>query len=412
MRVWDTMKRGRNIAETREGQMWRVVLPLGVLAFILLAWLHYRFVVAPLDYANKDFMSLWTGARALLQGLNPYDADVWQPLRAQYGSSWMPDPRAPFPLWTFLAMVPFALLPLSQAAAAWLTFQECLLAVNLFVIVVRIGKYRPGTREVALLGLGAFLSASTVLVLINGQMTFLLLQFLSAYLLLEERSSPFWAGVALSLLAFKPNPFVLFVPLFGLWLLWQRRWRVVAGAAVGGFFLLGLTTLIQPGWLLQWLNVRSKTEVVSITPTVWGLAAEISPAWWLPVGLLLAVALTAGVTRYVFWRPGLDEATVVAVALAASLLVTPYTWAYEHALLFLPWILLFARLRNRRLAQLLWVLLAWLVPWLFLSLAAVRLLDTFGFMVPALALWAIAWHAARERAPAYGEGRSGPATRQ
>lgn len=385
------MIQGRETVNKWEGWKWQIALVLGVLALLLLAWLHYRFVVAPLDYANKDFMSLWTGARAVMRGLNPYDADVWQPLRAEYGSNWMPDSRAPFPLWTFLAMIPFALLPLSQAAAAWLTFQEFLLALNIFVLVGHVGKYRPGTGEVALLGLGAFLSASTVLVLINGQMTFLLLLVLSAYLVLNERSAPFWAGVSLSLLALKPNPFVLFVPLVGLWLLWQRRWRVVGGAAAGGLFMLGVTMLMRPDWLVQWLNVRSKTEVVSITPTVWGLAAEIGGGWWLPVGLLLAIVLTSGVALYVFSRPDLDEATVIAVALSASLLVTPYTWAYEHALLFLPWLLLFARLRNRRKACLLWFVLAWLVPWLFLGLAAVRLLDTFGFMVPALALLAVVW---------------------
>lgn len=387
------MVQGSETVNRWEARKWPIAIVLGILVLVLLAWLHYRFVVTPLDYANKDFMSLWTGARAILRGLNPYDAEVWQPLRAEYGSNWMPDSRAPFPLWTFLLMIPFALLPLSQAAAAWLTFQEFLLALNLFVIVISLGKYRPGIWEVAILGLGAFLSASTVLVLINGQMTFLLLLVLSAYLALNQRPAPFWAGVTLSLLALKPNPFVMFVPLFGLWLIWKRRWPTVGGAAAGGFFMLGVTMLLRPGWLQQWLNVRSKTEVVSITPTVWGLAAELAGSWWLPVGLLLTIVLTSGVALYLFSRPGLDEVTVVALALSASLLVTPYTWAYEHALLFLPWLLVFARLNNRRIAQLLWLVLAWLVPWLFLGLAAVRVLDTFGFMVPALALVAVLWMA-------------------
>ncbi|MDX1664791.1 MAG: hypothetical protein R3272_13450, partial [Candidatus Promineifilaceae bacterium] len=41
--------------------------------FLVLAWLHYRLVVPPLDYANKDFMTLWTGGKAILLGLDPYD---------------------------------------------------------------------------------------------------------------------------------------------------------------------------------------------------------------------------------------------------------------------------------------------------------------------------------------------------
>ncbi|MFW6068748.1 MAG: hypothetical protein ACOC9E_04110, partial [Chloroflexota bacterium] len=75
---------------------WRAALAV-VFGLALVVWAHFRFVVGPLDYANKDFMSLWSGATAVLQGLNPYDEAVWTPLRAAYGSSWMPDPRAPFP---------------------------------------------------------------------------------------------------------------------------------------------------------------------------------------------------------------------------------------------------------------------------------------------------------------------------
>src|SRR5690606_26554032 len=105
---------------------WRGVVVVA-LPFVLVVRAHFRFVVGPLDYANKDFMSLWSGATAILQGLNPYDEAVWEPLRAAYGSSWMPDPRAPFPLWTFLFLTPFALLPIPVAAAVWLTVQELLL---------------------------------------------------------------------------------------------------------------------------------------------------------------------------------------------------------------------------------------------------------------------------------------------
>lgn len=369
-------------------------LPLAgacLVLFFVISWLHYRFVVGPLDYANKDFMSLWTGARAVLRGLDPYDPAVWAPLRMEYGSQWIPDARAPFPLWTFLLMVPFALLPLAPAAAAWLTFQEFLLLLALFLMVRAVGRYQPGPGEVFMLVGGAFLSVAMLLVLINGQMTFLLLLAPVLYLLLWQKGRPFFAGLALSLLILKPNPFVLFVPLLGLWLLWKRRWTTVAGAAAGGLLLLAATWLVQPGWLLPWLSVRSKTEVVGVTPTLWGAAAELSGGWWLPVGLLLVIALTVLVGRFVFRRPHLSDGAVVALALPASLLVTPYTWAYEHALLFLPWLWLFTRLERRRVARLSWIGLAWLLPWLVFALAMVRLKDTMGFLVPLATLAAVVW---------------------
>lgn len=366
---------------------WRGVVVVA-LAFVLIVWAHFRFVVGPLDYANKDFMSLWSGATAILQGLNPYDEAVWEPLRAAYGSSWMPDPRAPFPLWTFLFLTPFALLPIPAAAAVWLTVQELLLVLSAYLVVAILLRRSVSAVEMGLLVLVGFTSPATLLVQINGQMTFLLLAVLALFLVLLERQRPFLAGASLALLALKPNPFIVLVPLLGLWLLWRGRWRVAGGAVAGGLALLGLTWVIQPGWLMQWLAVRSKTEVVTITPTLWGLAGELSGAWWLPVGLALVMVLVVAVGRYIFARPDLSAAEVTSIALATSLLVTPYTWSYEHALLFLPWLWLFGRIEARRKAQALWLALAGFIPWLIFSLALIRVRDSFGFVVPLASLLA------------------------
>lgn len=360
---------------------WRGSLAVA-LGLALIIWAHFRFVVGPLDYANKDFMSLWSGATAVLQGLNPYDEAVWTPLRAAYGSSWMPDPRAPFPLWTFLVLTPFALLPIPAAAAVWLTVQELLLALSAYLIISVLLRRTVSAGELGLLVFVSFTSPATLLVQINGQMTFLLLAFLALFLILLDRERPFLAGASLALLALKPNPFIVLVPLLGLWLIWHRRWRVVGGAASGGATLLVMTWVIQPGWLMQWLAVRSKTEVVTITPTLWGLAAELSSSWWLIVGLGLSVILVAGVGYFIFARPGLGAPEVTGIALAASLLVTPYTWAYEHALLFLPWLWLFGQVEVRRRAQWLWLALAGIIPWLVFGVALVRVRDSLGFIVP------------------------------
>jgi len=391
------------VKENRTGR-WLWGIAIVTAGFFLLAWLHRFFVVDPLDVANKDFMSLWTGGRAVLLGLNPYDLDVWRPLRAAHGSTWMPDPRAPFPLWTFLFTVPFGALPLPLGAAAWLTLEEALLALNLFLLAGVVAGYRPAPVDVGLLAVGAFLSISLVLVLINGQMTYVLLTVLTVFLLWEAER-PFWAGFALAFLAFKPNPFILFLPLVGLWLFRRRRWPVIAGGATGGFFLLAASWLVQPGWLSQWLNVRSKTEVVTITPTVWGLAAELSPDWWLPLGLGLTVVVAAAAGWYTLSQSTLTPFALFSLAIPASLLTTPYTWAYEHALLLLPWLWIYTRL-PRRPGRLAWVLLAWLLPWALFLVAAARLRDTLSFFVPLATLVAVWWINARSAPP---ETAAGPA---
>jgi hypothetical protein len=287
-------------------------------------------------------------------------------------------------------------LPLPWAAAAWLVFSELLLALNVLVIATIIAGWRPTPLESGLLLLGSFGSITTILVLENGQLTAVLLSVLTLYLFCAPRR-PFWAGFVLAAILLKPNPFILFGPLMALGWLYRRRWSMIAGGLAGAVTLLGASWLVQPGWLAGWLNVRSKTEVVTITPTVWGLAADFTADWWLPLGLVLAVLVMVRVGLYVFRPEGRPEPVVVSAVLAASLLTTPYTWTYEHTLLLLPWIWLFARLPRHRAVGV-WILLAWLLPWTLFIVAAVRLQETLAFLSPALALLLILAIARRDLA--------------
>lgn len=363
---------------------------LALLGFLtLLALVHYIFVVEALDYANKDFMSLWTGGKALLAGQSPYDPNVWRAMRTQFGSSWFPDDRAPFPLWTFVFTTPFALLPIPLAAALWMALTELALAASVFLVVRYLAGFHLMPLDSGLLLLGVVASIATILVLINGQMTAFLLAILVGYLLLRQRERLFTAGLLLALVAMKPNAFIAFVPLVGVWLLVGRHWRVIAGGLTSVLVMVVVTWLIQPGWLFEWLNVREKTVVVTTTPTLWGLAAELAGDWWLPVGLLLTVLTVSGVGWYFVRHKELGEAPVVSLALAASLLTTPYTWSYEHALLFLPLAWAFALIPRRKMANTIWLGLAFLVPWLLFAIAATRINDSFGWMSPLLAIIAV-----------------------
>ncbi len=261
----------------------------------------------------------------------------------------------------------------------------------IYWLIGLIQRYRPTPGEAGLLLLGMFGSIVTILVLINGQMTMFLLAIIVLFLLLLKKERLFLAGFTLAFIAVKPNPFILFVPLVGLWLLLQKQWRVIGGGITGTLTLLAVSWLLKPGWLLEWLNVREKTSVVTITPTVWGLSAEISEIWWLPIGLVLTTLIVAGVGWLIFTKPALPAEAVIGLALSASLLTTPYIWTYEHALLFLPWAWLFATLQNRRLAQGVWLLLAFVVPWLLFLIAAIRINDSLGFVSPLLALVGVWW---------------------
>lgn len=359
-----------------------IIALLLLVVFALLTWGMYVMLTGPARYNNRDFMSLYAGGKAILSGLDPYDPAVWSPLRAELGSTWMPDDRAPFPLWTLLLALPFAALDLGWAAAAWLAFSLCVLGGGLFLL---INAYYPKplpVAEFALVALFTFTYRAVLVSMNNGQITFLLFFLLALFLWLVKKERPFLAGIVLSFVVLKPNAFVLFIPAFGLWLLWQKRWQIIAGAAAGGLAMLLISWLVLPGWLFEWLNVTGKTEVTAITPTVWGLAYEIWPEWWAVLGLVFVVVITAVLGLIIFRNKSLAETEVLPLALIASLLVTPYAWVYEHLLLLIPSILIFLGINKRGLAATAWLLLVVALPWGTFWLAENRASDTFTALVP------------------------------
>jgi len=384
-----TQIQDRSTGIVRTGRARWLLVPLGAAFVAILVGAHYWFLTTPTRYANRDFMSLWCGGRAILEGLDPYDPQVWVPLRRRFGSTWMPDDRAPFPLWTLMFSTPFALLSLDWGAAAWLVLTEWLLGLSVFLLVTRLEGQKPSLVAFACMALGAFTLRGTLTTLNNGQITFVLLLVLTLFLVLSRRRKPFLAGFVLAFILFKPTPFTLFAPLVGLWLISRRRWKTLLGGLAGGTALLATSWLLQPGWLFEWLKVRGKTEVTFKTPTIWGVAYELSPAWWPLLGMGMAIALTAALGWLVLAQGGragreLDETHVVSLALSGSLLVTPYAWAYEHALLLVPLLLLFARLNldRRGCAWLVWGSLTWGLPWLLYWVAIQLDRDTMSFFVP------------------------------
>ena len=114
------------------------------------------------------------------------------------------------------------------------------------------------------------------------------------------------------------------------------------------------------------------------------MSFRISPLWWPAVGLLLAVGLTFVFGWVVFTNRRLEEMHVVSLALSGSLLITPYVWAYDHALLLVPLVLLLAVSRHPH-RWWLGALLIWGVPWLAYGIAAQIDLDAVSAVVPAAA---------------------------
>lgn len=351
--------------------------------------------------AGKDFMSLWSGGKAIVLRLNPYDIEVWRPLRAAYGSNWMPDPISPWPLWTHLIFVPFSYLTPQAAGALWMTICELSLLLAISLIVQTSGWE---TRVAFLvLSLGAFAFRPVLNAISTGQVAAVLFLLLAAAYTLHRRGHPFAAGFLLALEIIKPNITAILLVTIGLIFLARRDWSVLAGLAVGGLTLLGITWIILPGWLFQWLAITEKAQVACINPTIWGLAYD----WWgkqaWPASAIgIGGVLYLGLLLFLWKQRQEDWLFSLSLAVAASTFLAPYLWNYEQAVLLFPTIIalhwgLASERGNRWVWWAGWWFTTVVLSWLLLLVAHRRGVDTWSAFLPlaSVGYLLVAWQARR-----------------
>jgi hypothetical protein len=175
----------------------------------------------------------------------------------------------------------------------------------------------------------------------GGQNTTLSILLLAAAVRLERDEAPFWAGLALAGLLFKPQFGVVIVPL----LLLTRRWRVLTGWVVGAGLLIALSGLLMGGmWLSDWWdqaaafrdqNVAANGANFVSLPGFFENLLGAGEAAAFVLGYVIA-GLFGLVVAYFWWRyPKSQHLERYALAAAAVVLAAPQTLYYDAGLLLL-----------------------------------------------------------------------------
>jgi hypothetical protein len=227
-----------------------------------------------------------------VQHLAPYTATPDTPLL-----QW-PSPYPPV-----LAAV---LVPLSQVSPplAFAIWTVCSLAASA-VLLWRVLQLAPGIGT--LRAVIIFFTALPVLqaLLLGQPVLFLAVAMAESYLALRK-GAEFRGGVWLGVLALKPQ----YGLLLGLFLLWKRRWRAVAGAAVGvGAVFLASALAAGPGSILDYARAVSAMGDIR---DPYAASAEMVNWRALIVNARPSIGNTAGVLAFV----ALSLVTVAAIAWA------------------------------------------------------------------------------------------------
>lgn len=326
--------------------------------------------VGPTDAAGAiigaDFSAFYWAGTALREGADHlYDMDAESELLAALIAP------APYdgevhafvspPYWA-LFFAPFARLPYLVALAAFSTLSALLLALNVALLRHALGLDRIPLGRALLWALCfypvpfAFLDGQTSMVV--------LFPLVLAYVALR-RGKDFAAGLAIGLLAVKPQLAVC----LGLVILGGRRWQALLGAAISGGACVAL------GW---WLLPDAMREYAEVAPQLFVFLRDESYQQWgqlsivglgtllldplsmtagsiLGYGLAIALALVILVENVrAEWKPGTRAWDLrIAASVLAGLVATPHLFLYDASLFLLPLAIVVAWLGSKDETQVL-----------------------------------------------------------
>lgn len=298
----------------------------------VLAWQGWHMATAILDVQplGIDFLPMWAGAHeAFIHPQRVYDfvrlTHFESPLLGDFHG------LRPFvyPPTALLLFWPFGQLSFVTANAVWT-------AMGVVAILLAMALQVKTPRVIVLTAM--VLTPSSVLVMLTGQVTFLVAA-LVVVALMALRGRPAIAGVLLGLAAaLKPQALVL-APVA---LLAIGQWRALLAAGVTVTVLAAASVVVfgLDDWF-QWLAAAPKFEhmVMSasgfvkgmITPTALGMFLRLDP------GALLIWRLAFGVGALVMawsvFRATDDPARRLTALLGGGLFITPYAMHYDAALL-------------------------------------------------------------------------------
>lgn len=321
------------ITANRPAKAWvwlRAIVLLAGIAF--LTWAAWDQTEKILRYQplGIDFLPMWAAAhQAFIHPHWVYNFALLTKFQHPLLANFVGVRPFVYPPPALLLFAPFGFAPFSVANAIWT-------AAGVALILWTMSTQLKSPRLLVLLAM--VLSPASVLVMITGQVTFLIATLaVTGVLSLKQR--PILAGVLFGLAcAIKPQSLVL-LPVA---LIAVKQWRALAATALtaAAAVVASVVVLGFDSWL-DWLTALKAFERIvmdspgfqkgMITPTAFGITLHLDPGalitWRLGFGIG-AIALAWNV-----FRKTEDPARRLTALVGGSLFITPYAMHYDAALL-------------------------------------------------------------------------------
>jgi hypothetical protein len=281
------------------------------------------------DPHNRDVVSFWTAGRQILHHNNPYDSATTLAIEHSVGYSNKTDSFIMRnPPWALALVMPLGLFGLRAATPLWSL--ALLMALALSIRLLGPMQSRPRDR----LQYAGYCFAPVMLCVLAGQSA--LFALLGLVLFLHFRQSrPLVAGVALWLCAAKPHLFLPFAAVLLLWIVVERRYRVLAGAALSLAASSAIAWAYDPAIWTQYNQLMHspvlRQEFIPCLSIALRLTTCPQAMWiqYIPAALGSAWAINYYWSRRRHWDWMQNGAPLMLV----SLMVSPYSWITDQCLL-------------------------------------------------------------------------------
>ncbi len=347
---------------------------IAIVFFVGTVVVTHNMLTAPYP-GHNDFMSRWEGARSFwVDHLNPYGDQASLNIQQKIYGRPVKDGEDPgffaYPMYTVVMVWPLVYMDYAWASAIWMVLLAACLMASLFFLL-DLFQWRIASWLLGILCIWVLLFYYSARGLILGQVGVVVyfLELLALWSVLKERDN--LAGVALAISTVKPQMGFLIVPFFLLWALRYRRWTFVVSFVVSMLALLGISFLLQPSWLGDWVaQLGQYPSYTALGSPVWIITSYyLKLGGWAELLVSGVIGATMLVTWYWLLRGHPEQFMWAAViTLTVTHLIAPRTATPHYVVFIIPLMFYFAQIvrRNRRFGNL-WVslLLAVLlvVPW-------------------------------------------------
>lgn len=288
----------------------------------------------------QDLAQYWSAAHLIKQ--NPYSYELVAQFESSQGIHVVQPLVLKNPPWVIPSFLPLGLLSYRAAFAAW----------TLLTLIVLIGctqavwrELQPGTAPIPLYL--TLLFGPTIIQLMLGQWTVLVLFGIVAFFISIERRRDWVAGASLVLVLGKPHVSLLFLLSVALWTIVYRRWRVIASAALTLSAASLFVALVNPQ--IYWQFAARTSQVLheaEAYPNLGGMlyvTSGVHVLGMLPqlVGLVwLGIYFRNHWSKWNWWTHG-------SLVVLCSVVCSYYSYPYDEILCLPALIVAFSR-GNRR----------------------------------------------------------------